>query len=417
MKVRNIDLVDPDNYVHGVPFEWFDHLRHEDPVHWHEEPLPNRGFWAITRYDDLVEVHRDWRTYSAQKGAVMLEELDEEQLESRRSLIETDPPLHSELRAVTAKMFTKREVARYEDRIRDIAKGLVDRALELGELDVVMELSRELPIRALCVMLGIPMGDVPKLVRWADAMVGNTDPEYADLLVDRDDTEAYRFMPFRSPAGLEVFEYAQELRRDRRANPRDDVMTVLANATVGGEPMSDREYNHYFSLLVVAGNETTRHTISHGVIALAENQGQLELFRTDPDGVSTTAAEEMIRWATPAMHFRRTATRDTELRGQPIREGDKVVTWYISANRDETVFDDPYRFDITRSPNPQVAFGPQGASLHFCLGADLARLETRVMFEELVSRVRAVELTGPYERLRSNFHNGIKHLPARLVPA
>jgi cytochrome P450 len=314
-------------------------------------------------------------------------------------------------------MFTKREVARYEGLIRDVARRLVERALDLGELDVAMELSRELPIRALCIMLGIPMEDVPRLVRWADAMVGNTDPEYADVLVDRDDTEAYRFMPFRSPAGLEVFEYAQELRRDRLATPREDVMTALANATIGGEPMSDREYNHYFSLLVVAGNETTRHTISHGVIALAESPQQLELLRADPMGVSATAAEEMIRWATPAMHFRRTAARDTELRGQAIREGDKVVTWYISANRDELVFEDPYRFDVTRSPNPQVAFGPHGASLHFCLGADLARLETRVMFEELASRVRSIRLAGPYERLRSNFHNGIKHLPAELLPA
>jgi cytochrome P450 len=415
--MQEIDLVDPDNFVQGVPFDWFDHLRHEDPVHWHEEPSPNKGFWAITRYDDLVDVHRDWRTYSAQAGAVMLEELDAEQLESRRSLIETDPPLHSELRAVTAKMFTKREVARYEGMIREIARSLVDRALEMGELDVVMELSRELPIRALCVMLGIPEEDVTNLVRWADAMVGNTDPEYADVLVDRDDTEAYRFMPFRSPAGLEVFEYAQSLRRDRQSHPRDDVMTTLASATIRGEPMSDREYNHYFSLLVVAGNETTRHTISHGVIALAEDPTQLEVFRADPDGVSPTAAEEMIRWATPAMHFRRTAMRDVELRGSAIRAGDKVVTWYISANRDELVFDEPYRFDVTRSPNPQVAFGPRGASLHFCLGADLARLETQVMFEELVSRVRSIELAGPYERLRSNFHNGIKHLPARLVPA
>jgi cytochrome P450 len=414
VQVRSIDLVNPDNYVNGVPFEWFDHLRREAPVYWHEEPAPNRGFWAVTRYDDLVEIHRDWRTYSAAKGFVMLEELQEDQLDARRSLIETDPPRHSALRNLVSKQFTKRAVAVYEDYVRELARSIVDDALGKEEFDFVTEISRLLPMRALCAIMGIPVEDADRLVTLADAMVGHADPEYTTAVIDRDDTDAYRELPFRSPAGAEVFAYADELRRRRRSDPRDDVMTVLATGRAGGVALTDPEYRNYFSLLVVAGNETTRHTISHGMLALLERREQLDRLANDP-GIAETAAEEMIRWATPAMHFRRTAMRDVELRGQRIRAGDKVVTWYISANRDELVFDDPYRFDIARSPNPQVAFGPHGASLHFCLGADLARMEVAVLFQELLPRLRSIDLAGPVERLRSNFHNGVKHLPVRAA--
>jgi cytochrome P450 len=412
---QEIDLTDPDAFVDDVPFDWFDRLRREDPVHWHGERAPNHGFWAITRYDDLAQVHRDWRTFSAQKGAIMLEELDEEQLESRRSLIETDPPRHSQLRALSASFFAKKAIAPYESMIRGLAKEIVDRCLERGRFDAVTEMARELPMRALCVMAGLPVEDGPAFATWADAMVGNTDPEYTDVVADRDDTEAYRLMPFRSPAGLKVFEYAAEVRRDRIAHPREDLMTALATGTVQGRPLTDVEFAHYVSLMIVAGNDTTRHTIGHGLHALIDDPTQVALLLEEPS-LYARAAEEMVRWATPAMYFRRTATRDTELRGRAIREGDKVVTWYIAANRDPEVFEDPYRFDVTRWPNPQVAFGPQGASLHFCLGADLARMEVRVLFEELLPQVASMELTGTPERMRSNFHNGYKHLPVACIP-
>jgi cytochrome P450 len=270
-------------------------------------------------------------------------------------------------------------------------------------------------MRALCVMAGLPVEDGPAFATWADAMVGNTDPEYTDVVADRDDTEAYRLMPFRSPAGLKVFEYAAEVRRDRIAHPREDLMTALATGTVQGRPLTDVEFAHYVSLMIVAGNDTTRHTIGHGLHALIDDPTQVALLLEEPS-LYARAAEEMVRWATPAMYFRRTATRDTELRGRAIREGDKVVTWYIAANRDPEVFEDPYRFDVTRWPNPQVAFGPQGASLHFCLGADLARMEVRVLFEELLPQVASMELTGTPERMRSNFHNGYKHLPVACIP-
>ncbi len=262
-------------------------------------------------------------------------------------------------------------------------------------------------------MLGAPDEDADRLIEWGDRMIGHQDPEYSDAVVDRVDTEAYRLLPFRSPAALEVFAYADVMRDARRRDSLDDVVAALATAEVGGAPLTDHEYHNYFSLLMIAGNETTRHTISHGMLALMENPDQMDKLRSRPDDprLWQRAVEEILRWATPVMHFRRTATRDTELRGQRIRAGDKVVTWYVSANVDETVFPDPYRFDVERWPNEQVTFGPGGP--HFCLGAHLARLETKVMFQELLPRLRSIELAGPVERMRSNFVNGIKHMPVR----
>jgi cytochrome P450 len=409
-----IDLVDPDNYVDRIPFDWFDYLRREAPVTWHEEPAPNRGFWAVTRYDDLVSVHMDWSTYSSEFGAVSLEELDAEQLERRKTMLETDPPRHRKLRDICNKRFTPRGVAKYEDFIRDVARRVLDRALPKGEFDFVADVSRELPIRFLCTILGVPDNDADNLVAWGDRMIGNQDPEYSDAVVDREDTEAYKLLPFRSPAALEVWEYADKLRDDRRAEPRDDVVTALALAQVDGRELNEHEYHNYFSLLMIAGNETTRHTISHGLLALMDHPEQMERLRSDQvdPALWHRAIEEILRWATPVLHFRRTATKDTELRGQEIRKGDKIVTWYISANRDESMFPDPYRFDIGRWPNEQVTFGPGGP--HFCLGAHLARLETKVLLQELLPRLRSVELAGPVERMRSNFVNGIKRLPVRV---
>jgi cytochrome P450 len=244
-------------------------------------------------------------------------------------------------------------------------------------------------------------------------MIGNQDPEFSAAVVDQVDTEEYRNLQFRSPVALEVFEYAKRQRDQRLGEPADDVIQALTVAQSEGA-LSEREFLNYFALLMIAGNETTRHTITHGMNALIENPDQLRRLQEDPSLIPT-AVEEILRWATPVMHFRRTATRDTELRGQRIREGDKVVTWYISANRDERAFPDPYRFDIARQPNEHVTFGPGGP--HFCLGAHLAKLETRILFQELLPRLRSIEPTGPVQRMRSNFVNGIKRMPVRVVPA
>lgn len=405
-----IDLVDPDNYVEGVPYAWFDHLRHEHPVVWHPEPPPNRGFWAVTRYDDLTAIHMDWRTYSSELGAVALEELDEEQLEIRRSMLETDPPRHTELRKICTKQFSARGVGRYEDWIRDVARAVLDRALPSGELDFVAEISRELPIRFLCSIFTVPQEDAPQLIRWGDQMIANQDPELSAAVIDRVDTEAYRNLPFRSPTAYDVFAYADRQRDLRLQEPSDDVIQALVTAQ-SEQILDEREYHNYFALLMIAGNETTRHTISAGMLALMEHPEQLELLREEPDRIPA-ATEEILRWATPVHHFRRTVTQDTELAGQPLRAGDKVVTWYTSANRDEAHFPDPYRFDVTRTPNEHVTFGPGGP--HFCLGAHLARLETKILFQELIPRLRTIELVAPVERIRSNFVNGIKRMPVRV---
>jgi cytochrome P450 len=406
-----IDLVEPDNYIAGVPFEWFDHLRHEHPVVWHPEASPNSGFWAVTRYDDLTTVHMDWQTYSSELGAVSLEELDPEQLEIRKSMLETDPPRHTELRQICSKRFSARGVGQYEEWIRDVARNVLDQALALGELDFVSEISRELPIRFLCSIFTVPQEDAPELIRWGDQMIANQDPDIAAVVVDREDTEAYRLLPFRSPVALEVFAYADRQRDLRLAEPTEDVLTALSVAQSEGI-LNDGEYHNYFGVLMIAGNETTRHTISHGMLALMQNPEQLRLLQDEPERIPL-ATEEILRWATPVHHFRRTATRDVELRGQQIKTGDKVVTWFTSANRDEEVFPDPYTFDVTRQPNDHVTFGPGGP--HFCLGAHLARLETKILFQELLPRLRSIELAGPVERIRSNFVNGIKRMPVRVV--
>jgi cytochrome P450 len=405
-----IDLVEPDNYIAGVPYEWFDHLRHEHPVVWHPESSPNSGFWAITRYDDLTSVHMDWQTYSSELGAVSLEELDPEQLEIRKSMLETDPPRHTELRQICSKRFSARGVGHYEEWIRDVARSVLDQALALGEFDFVSEISRELPIRFLCSIFTVPQEDAPELIRWGDQMIANQDPDMAAVVVDKEDTEAYRLLPFRSPVALEVFAYADRQRDQRLTEPTDDVLTALTVAQSEGI-LSEGEFHNYFGVLMIAGNETTRHTISHGMLALMEHPEQLRLLQDEPHRIPQ-ATEEILRWATPVHHFRRTATRDVDLRGQHIKAGDKVVTWFTSANRDEEAFPDPYTFDVSRLPNDHVTFGPGGP--HFCLGAHLARLETKILFQELLPRLRSIELAGPVERIRSNFVNGIKRMPVKV---
>jgi cytochrome P450 len=243
-------------------------------------------------------------------------------------------------------------------------------------------------------------------------MIANQDPELSAAVVDKVDTEAYRLLPFRSPVARDVFAYADRQSDLREEEPSDDVIQALVTAQHEGI-LNEREFHNYFSLLMIAGNETTRHTISAGMLALLEHPEQLALLRTEPERMPL-AVEEILRWATPVLHFRRTATRDVQLRGQTIHQGDKVVTWYVSANRDEEMFPDPDRFDVTRHPNEHVTFGPGGP--HFCLGAHLARLETKVLFEELLPRLASIELAGPVERIRSTFVNGIKRMPVRITP-
>jgi cytochrome P450 len=410
--LTDIDLASHDFFVDAFPHEAFRLLREHDPVHWQPEPPPNHGFWAITKYHDVETVIDDPATYSSERGGVILEEMAPDELDARKSMMETDPPRHTRMRKIASPLFTPRSMREYEGYCRDIARDVLDKALAKGEFDFVLDVAKELPIRVLVRILGVPDEDTDRLIEWGDTMIGNTDPEYTSFVIDRDDTSDYRLMPFRSPAAADMMNYGHEMAEIRRADPQNDLVTKLVHAEVDGDRLSTRDFDNFFVLLVVAGNETTRNGISHGMQALMDNPDQLRLLQDDPSLIPT-AVEEMLRWGSPTIMFRRTATRDTDLRGVKIAGGDKVVVWFASADYDEEVFADPFRFDVRRSPNRHFAFGAGGP--HFCLGAPLARLEMRVMFEELLPRIASMEAAGEVSRLRSNFINGIKHMPVRVV--
>jgi cytochrome P450 len=403
------DIVDHDTYLDDVPHATFARLRRESPVSWIDEEPPNSGFWAITKFDDVGQVSRDHETFTTTKG-IRLEEMAPDELEARRTMMEFDPPEHTRLRRLVSRGFTPRVIATYENAFRSLASQVLDNVLPQGEFDFVTEIARELPIRLLCRLLGVPEADADRLVTWGDQMISHTDPEYTQFVVDRVDTEEYRLLPFRSPAALEVFEFAEEMAQERRKNPQDDIITTLLNAEPDGVPLTDLEFKNFFSLLMVAGNETTRHTLSHALTFLIDHRDQMEELR-DNSELMASATEEILRYSSVTMHFRRTATKDTELRGVPIAAGDKVVMYYISANFDEDHYHDPYVFDIHRNPTDQLAFG---TGRHLCLGAWLARLEVRVTLEELLPRLADIEISDPVQRLRSNFIRGIKHLPVRV---
>src|SRR5690349_3730152 len=397
-----IDLSDHDAFVDAVPHEAFAELRREDPVHWNPE-ADGPGFWAVTRYHDIRAVHRNWETYSSEIGGTSLEDLEPEYIEARKSMIDMDPPRHDQLRGLINRRFTPRAVGIWRDQVRKVTREVLDRALPKGEFDFVEEISSEIPMQVFAEILGIPQEERRIIIDIGDRLLGNQDPEYAVA-----DDDAHRHLPFSSPAALEMFEFGRKLAAERRRAPKDDIITQLAF-----EPLTQQEFDVYFVLLATAGNETTRHTITHGLMALLEFPDQLERLRAQPEELSRSAAEEMLRWATPVHHFRRTAATDTELGGQQIKQGDKITTWFVSGNRDETVFENPYAFDVGRTPNPHMAFGPGG--VHHCMGAHLAKMEIQIAFEELLARVKTIELTGQPERLRSNFFNGIKRLPVRVT--
>jgi len=408
LRLADVDLADHDNFREAVPHEMFALLRREDPVHWQPEP-DGPGFWCVTKHADILQVHKDWESFSSERGGTSLEDLDPEQIEVRKSMIDMDPPRHNALRAIVNRDFTPRAVRRYGDQIKALFRSILDEALPKREFDFVAEIAAELPMRVFAEMLGAPEADRRYLVELGDRMLGHTDPEYA---VSSEELERSRNLPFSNPAALEMFEYAKGLAAERRRRPRDDIVTKLVEARVDGAPLSEREYDVYFLLLAVAGNETTRHSISHGLLALIDHRAELERLRSDPT-LYRSASEEILRWATPVHHFRRTATRDVELGGKTIREGDKVVMWYVSSNRDESRYDDPDRFDVRRNPEHQ-AFGAGGR--HFCLGTALARLELRVLFEETLARFPAMELAGAPAVAESPFINQLKTLPVLLSP-
>ena len=411
VSLEDIDLLSRDVFTERVPHEWFAYLRRHDPVHKHPEP-DGPGFWVVTRYDDVVSLNRDWQHYSSdinRGGVTGLEELPfapgdlpAEMQGTGNIMLMMDPPGHTRYRKLVNKGFTPRMITALEPRIRERASAIIDTALAGNSCDFVTDVAAELPLEAIAELIGVPFDDRHRLFDWSNRMIGSEDPEYA---VEPDKMlEAF----------VEMFVYVDGLAQERRSRPQADILSALLDAELDGDKLSQMDLNGFFLLLSVAGNETTRNAISHGIQAFLDHPEQYQRLREDPS-MAASATEEILRFASPVMYFRRNATEDQELHGHQIRAGDKISIWYVSANRDEEVFADPHSFDIGRSPNPHVAFG--GGGPHFCLGASLARLEIRVVLEELAERVSSIDAVGPTERLRSNFINGIKHLPVRMQPA
>ncbi len=410
--LADIDIVTPEIWEEAVPHEAFRRLRHEDPVHWHPEAAPHHGFWAVTKHEDVIAVSKNTAVFSSGAGLTMLEEVEPESIEKRRSLIDSDAPMHNHLRRIVSPLFTPKAVAEHEAYARTVAGSLLDTATAKGEFDWVLDVAEPLPITVLLSLLGVPSADADQMIALSNQMIAIDDPDYAP---DYDSLPPHinpKDLPFGSPASYHVFEYGRALGAERRAHPQDDLVSRLVHANVDGDSLTDDEYCNMFQILILAGNETTRTTLTHGMKAFIDNPDQFERLRDDPS-LMDAAVEEIVRWATPVLYMRRTALSDTELGGKEIREGDKVLMWYISANYDEDVFDDPYTFDIARSPNPHHGFG--GGGPHFCLGAWLARLQIRVMLEEILKRDLRLEATAPARRVRSNFVNGVKSMPVRVA--
>lgn len=408
-----VDLYDPRTYLAGLPLEAFARLRRECPVFWQEEHAildwpAGRGYWAITRYADVERVNRNPELFSSHLGATQIRDPKPEDLDfQRKMMLNLDPPAHSRLRRIVSKAFTPRNVARLEAGIRARARAAVERVAPLGRCDFPQDLSADLPVSALADVMGVPRDDRHLLFHWANRVIGFQDPEYA-----RYDAQGRPIDPRSRGALADMFDYAHALAAEKRRRPGEDILTMLLLSDADGEKVSDEEFENFFFLLAVAGNETLRNAIPGGMLALIEHPRSRERLLADRS-LLPSAIEEMLRFASPVMCFRRTATADTELHGVRIRAGDKVVVYYASANHDESVFSEPGKFDAARSPNDHLSFG---IGPHFCLGAFLGRLEMRVFFEEILWRLPDIELDGRIERLQSNFQSGIKHMPVRFTP-
>jgi len=394
--LSEIDLTDSRNFVEAVPHHWFAELRRRAPVFWHaEEDGP--GFWAVTKFEDCVTVNRDYEHFSSAKKATFIWELEEEQIAQQSlMMLNMDPPLHTRYRRLVNKGFTPRMVNQLEEKIHQTADGIIDTVIEKGECDFVTDISAELPLIVIADLLGVPQEDRHAMFDWSNRMIGQQDPEY-------------QITPeIAQQSALELYAYAAELYTKKRQNPHEDLMSVLTGVEIEGEKLSELELELFFLLLTVAGNETTRNLMSGAMHAFFQNPDQWQKLLGN-HSLLPSAIEEMLRYVSPVMNFRRQTTAGFELGGRHIEADQKVVFFHASANRDEEVFEDPDRFDVDRHPNPHMAFG--GGGPHFCLGHNLARMEIKVMFEHLLDRVPDIHQDGDVQRLQSAFINGVKHLP------
>jgi cholest-4-en-3-one 26-monooxygenase len=399
-----VDIVNPDLYVQrGYPHAEWALLRREAPIYYYQRPNVD-PFWAVTRHADIVNISRQPALFkSIQRLFVAVNEPNSPPPDEAilRQLLNMNPPEHGAYRGVVNRRFTPRTVQQLTAGIERITTEVLDDIVGRGECDFVTEVSAKLPLAVIAEMFGIPRADWPLMFRLSNEMIGPSDPEYAGESTITETVERAR---------MEFFQYFNGLVEDRRKNPRDDLSSALANGQVNGEQLPIFELLSYFALMIIAGNETTRNATTGGLYAFIDNPDQWARLKRDP-ALVPKAVEEIVRWTSPVIQFTRKATEDTDLAGQKIREGDEVALFYPSANRDESVFAAPNKFDIGRYPNQHIAFG---IGEHFCLGANLARLELQVMFRQLAERVDAVELTGPIQRMRSSFVGGIKHMPVRI---
>ena len=438
MTVSDTELVySPDTYLRGVPYEALARLRRDQPVVWIDEPPVGQwpagpGFWTVLRYADIRQVLRAPKVFSSHLGATQIRDpaTPADLRYVRRMMLNLDPPEHSRLRGLLGKAFTPRVVARLVDRIRRRADDLVDAVAERGEADFATEIAADLPLLTLADVFGVPESDRWLLFDWSNRVIGYQDTEYAvsaafdavgatelarrAVAVRPRPGPGGRMPDPRTRAGMpDLYAYAHELGAYKRRHPGDDVMSVLMQQVDdGGGRVGVEEFENLFWLLSVAGNETLRNGLPGGMLALLAYPGEYRRLRQDR-ALLPSAVEEMLRWWTPVMHFRRTAAADTEVGGVPIRAGEKVVVWFSSGNRDGDAFGDPDRFDAGRRPNDHLAFGH---GPHFCLGAHLAREQMRALFGAVLDRLGEVEQAGEPDRLRSNFQNGVKHLPIRWRP-
>jgi cholest-4-en-3-one 26-monooxygenase len=407
MDLSDIDLTDLDVFERRTPHEWFRLLRKEAPVHWHEEKN-GPGFWAITKYADLKWISKNPGLFSSERQGSLREDPTPESLPLIRNImINMDPPRHRRYRALVDQAFRKRHVQALRPHIQNIVKRIIDGVIEKGECEFVEEVAAVLPMEVICEMMCVPDEDRRRVYEIGNSLVGSDDPELQD-----DGEPRGRENRNARETCAEMFMYADKLLEKARKHPSDDVAAALVNAEIDGHKLSDDDFRFFFLLLLVAGNETTRTVTTNGMITLLENPDQLAALEREPDLVDS-AVEEILRFA-PAVHcFRRQATADVELRDRKIRENDKVMLWYASVNRDEEVFADPDTFDVRRHPNDHLAFG---VGEHYCLGANLARLELREIFRGIVTRFRDMEMTAPPRRLRSTFINGVKEMRVRFRP-
>lgn len=399
----DLDVYDMDQYIEQVPHEKFRRLRAEAPVFRHPDPDKPDGFWALTRHADVVFVSRNPELFSSWEKTAMVDEFPQEAIDQQRMfMLNQDPPEHTRTRSLVNRGFTPRMIAGLEERIQQTCDAIVADAVAKGEGDFVTLCAAELPLIVIAELMGVPHEDRHKVFDWSNRMVGSHDPEYAVT-----DEQAHA-------AAIEMWSYANELAAVRRANIQDDIISKLISPDDAGNVLSELEFDLFFMLLAVAGNETTRNAISGGMLALMDHPDQWERLKSDPS-LLPAAADEIVRWVSPVNMFRRTAKEDVEVGGITIAAGEKVIIFYNSANRDESVFDEADVFDIGREPNPHVGFG--GGGPHFCLGRHLAKLELECIFRSLVAQVDHVELVAAPRRLRSNFINGIKEMQVRFVPA